>query len=157
MVTIPSPNVVIFDLDGTLADVEHRRHWLDPAQHAGMAQDERWRRFFADCVHDTPRERVVAAAKALFEAGLQVVILSARSDEVKRETLAWLHKHGIPFDELRMRKAGDRTPDETLKSQWLADFDPADILCVFDDRPVVIRMWRAAGLLVADCGDGKEF
>lgn len=32
---------VIFDLDGTLALIDHRRHWLDKEQHLEMNSDER--------------------------------------------------------------------------------------------------------------------
>jgi hypothetical protein len=76
---------------------------------------------------------------------------------VRSETVKWLHEHGIYYDVLRMRAAGDFTPDEQLKEQWLAEYDKDRILCVFDDRPKVVRMWQSHGLFVFNCGDGTEF
>ena len=43
----------IFDLDGTLALIDHRRHFLDD-----QADPKRWQKFFAACVDDQPNEPV---------------------------------------------------------------------------------------------------
>lgn len=143
--------IVISDLDGTIADIEHRRHWLGPFEHEGMSTDERWRRFFADCVHDQPNEPVIEVLRGLDAAGYKVVIFSGRSDEVRAETEAWLSEHlrtnygGLLYSEIRMRAAGDFTPDEALKEQWISEYDPMEILCIFDDRQKVVDMWRAKG------------
>jgi hypothetical protein len=45
-----------------------------------------------------------------------------------------------------MRAAGDFTPDEELKWQWIAEYDLSMIMCVFDDRTKVVQMWRSLGL-----------
>jgi len=55
-----------------------------------------------------------------------------------------------------MRAAGDFTPDEELKRQWIAEYNLSLILCVFDDRPKVIWMWKSLGLFVFNWGDGEE-
>ena len=54
-----NPKIVIADLDGTIALIEHRRHWLDVSKHPDLLSDERWRKFFAECVNDKPNLPVI--------------------------------------------------------------------------------------------------
>jgi FMN phosphatase YigB (HAD superfamily) len=134
-----TPKTVIFDLDGTLALIEHRRRFI-----TGKKKD--WPGFFAACSDDLPNIPVIEAAHAHKSYGHRIVILSARSDEVRAQTLCWLEEHNVPYDELKMRSEGDFTVDEELKQQWLGELDRSDILCVYDDRDKVVRMWREAGI-----------
>lgn len=108
----------IFDLDGTLAMVEHRRHFVErppcpfcgwsktcdhdlPAnlQPSSIPPGERqpfkpdWRAFFAACVHDEPNLPVIQTLQALRRGGAECWIWSGRSDEVRTETIEWLYKH----------------------------------------------------------------
>jgi hypothetical protein len=138
--------IVIADLDGTIALIEHRRHWLDKEKHPELTSDERWSRFYAECVNDQPNLPVITTLRALANEGLLIVVLSGRSDEVERETEDWLRKYSVPRNRVKMRPAGDFTPDEILKRQWVSEYDLSQILCVFDDRQKVVDMWREIGL-----------
>ncbi len=146
----------IFDLDGTLALIDHRRHFVE-----GEKKD--WPAFFAACVDDRPNAPVIRTLQALRKSGAEVWIWSGRSEEVKTQTVEWLQRHGCfgfptdvlwawPFgapERFRMRKAGDYTPDEQLKFGWLADLEPPErsrLTAVFDDRDKVVAMWRANGV-----------
>lgn len=146
----------IFDLDGTLALIEHRRHFVE-----GPVKD--WPAFFAACVNDVPNIPVIRTLQALRVSGAEVWIWSGRSDEVRAQTIEWLCIHGCfgrssgflpawPFgapERFRMRKAGDHQPDVKLKSTWLSEIEPpeyARLTAVFDDRASVVKMWRDAGV-----------
>jgi hypothetical protein len=111
-----------------------------------MKQDERWRRFFADSIDDQPNAPVIATLSALVSVGYEIHIFSGRSDEVREQTLAWLERHGVVYHKIRMREAGDFTPDEALKSHWVGQYDLGDILCIFDDRQKVVDLWRKQGI-----------
>jgi hypothetical protein len=141
-----NPKIVIADLDGTIALIEHRRHWLDREKHLELTSDERWRRFFAECHKDLPNMPVIHTLRALRWSWYEIHIFSGRSDEVQDQTLTWLNKFNVPFQLLKMRAAGDFTPDEELKRQWIEEYDLSEILCVFDDRTCVVQMWRELGL-----------
>lgn len=140
----------IFDLDGTLALIEHRRPLLD------SDEPDRWDRFYAACVHDKPNWPVIDTMQKLLRAGAEVRIWSGRSAVVMNETLSWLHKHVFGFDgldpdrvELCMRRTDDFTPDEQLKKGWLealSSYDRRRLVAVFDDRDKVVAMWRAEGV-----------
>lgn len=142
--------IYIFDLDGTLALIEHRLHFIQQTP-------KDWRSFFAACKDDAPNIPVIRTYKALRESGAECWIWSGRSDECQSETKEWLAKHcGTRFggwmqapEAFRMRKAGDYRDDVIVKSEWLSEIEPPEykrLTAVFDDRDRVVAMWRAAGI-----------
>lgn len=133
---------IIFDLDGTIADISHRTHFV-----RGGNKD--WDSFFAACVDDKPNWPVVRALEAHSDAGHHVEIWSARSDAVRSETETWLDTEAcIPSRLLtRMRSAGDNTPDVVLKRYWLNQLHESERPdVVYDDRQRVVDMWRGEGI-----------
>lgn len=161
---------VICDLDGTLADIAHRRHFVTrPAQAApvgshpninAMAQaawKPDWDAFHHACVDDRPKLDVIEVASILADAGLQLWIVSGRSESVRAETEAWLDQHVGYYHQLVMRPVGDFTRDEALKCSWLKDgvIPPAQFIqCALDDRDRVVRMWRDAGVTCLQVAPG---
>ncbi len=147
----------IFDLDGTVALINHRRDIL-----AEKDDKLRWRRFYAACDKDTPNAPIIAVMKALAITGAEIRFFSGRSSEVRNKTISWLAEH-TPFmtheidDMLTMRDEGDHTPDDVLKKQWLDALHYDDrnrIVCIFDDRDRVVKMWRDAGLTCLQVAPG---
>lgn len=161
----------IFDLDGTLALIEHRRHlveYRDCEQCHGCGEapgvpvcpdcggtgriKPDWSAFFRACVQDQPNWPVISTMNALLKSGADVQIWSGRSAEVMNETLAWLQQFfEVDAEEvgLLMRREGDFTPDEKLKRSWLDclnQYDRRRLVAVFDDRQKVVDMWRANGV-----------
>jgi len=132
----------VFDLDGTLADCRHRVHHVRDG-------NRNWDSFFAECVNDLPNWPVIESLVAHLNAGHRVEIWSARSDEVREQTVDWLLRHGLDADLLtHMRAAGDHTPDVDLKRSWLHELHPDDRPdVVYDDRQRVVDMWRDEGLV----------
>ena len=141
------PMRVIFDLDGTLANAEHRVHHL-----TGEVKD--WRAFYADCVADEPVVPVVETMRAMMAAGHEVQIWTGRSAEVADETCHWLELQGLGTAVLRMRGVKDHRPDTELKAQWLDDCGWTPDL-VFEDRASVVAMWRSKGIVCAQVAPGE--
>ena len=138
-------DIVIFDLDGTLADVTHRRHFVEKPDKV----DADWRAFYAACTEDDVNRPVAEAFDALRDCGhYEVWIVSGRSDEVREATEQWLFVNDLEPHKLLMRSARDHQPDTKLKKAWLDDgtIPKGRVLCVFDDRDSVVAMWRAEGL-----------
>jgi predicted kinase len=106
---------------------------------------------------DTPNEPVVAIVHALAVAGYQIVLMSGRDEECREATSYWLAKHGIPFDALHMRPAGDSRKDAVVKAELFDKHvrDAYDVVGVIDDRAQVVAMWRAMGLTVAQVDEGR--
>lgn len=130
---------VIFDLDGTLANIDHRTHYARNGKHD-------WKSFFSECVYDKGVGHVIETFNAHLRAGHKVRIWSARSDVVRTETENWLSDMGIdPCYLQHMRANGDSTPDVELKRYWLSqEYERPDL--VYDDRQRVVDMWRAEGI-----------
>ena len=134
--------LTIFDLDGTLANIDHRLHFI-------KQENKDWDGFFKACSADLPKHAVIQAAKALYQLGHPLWILSGRSTLVKNETTAWLKQHAIPYDNLLMREVNDFTPDHELKRQWIVEYNlKPRTLCIYEDRQKVVDMWREEGF---DC------
>ena len=149
---------IIFDLDGTLADIEDRRQ-LCTKENGKMDWDE-----FFDPINislDKPNEPVIKMAQVLAETGHKIAIFSGRSEKTIEATREWLHQHGIKFDILKMRPERNFTPDEDLKFKWFTEefVDNAtsgrNVECVFDDRQKVVDMWREIGLTCMQVAPGN--
>ena len=135
---------VIVDIDGTLADNDHRQHYL-----AGTKKN--WPGFFSQMSDDKPRQNVGDVVRALWIMRLyRPIFVTGRGEEWREQTIAWLAKNfpwsdGMP---LFMRKLGDRRPDYEIKEEiYKRDIQPKwDVKLVLDDRDSVVNMWRGIGL-----------
>ena len=139
--------IVAFDLDGTLANIEHRLHYIK-----GEKKD--WTGFFLASANDEPIAELIAVQRVL-SVWHEVEIWSGRSDEVREMTVEWLKRHGVSYTKLRMRKAGDYRVDWQVKEEWLlalpAHKRPS---LAFDDRQQVVDMWRRNGIRCAQVAQG---
>ncbi len=144
-------NIVIFDLDGTLALIDKRR---DLATKDGKMN---WNVFFnSDNIDlDTPNQTVIDMANMLSKQGYLIYIFSGRSDKTEDATKDWLDKHNVNYDLLQMRPQGLLyKPDNDLKQDWLNVIKKDTVAMVFDDRNQVVDMWRKNGLTTFQVADG---
>jgi len=139
--------IVIFDLDGTLSDCMHRRHFVSDGAHD-------WDNFYEACDQDKPIWSIINLLNLLRGFGYKIYIFSGRSDKVREKTEKWLADHSVVFDFLKMRSDGDYTADDKLKESWLKDIDKKEIYMVFDDRTRVVEMWRKNGLKCLQVSNG---
>ena len=142
--------IVIFDLDGTLADVTHRLHHIQ-----GVPRN--WDAFFEDCNNDAPIEDMITLYRYL-SRHCEMRIFSGRSEAVRDKTEKWLDHHlNAPWAELRMRKNKDFRPDHEVKNEMLADLGPTRerVLLIIDDRQQVVDMWRNEGMRCLQCAQGN--
>lgn len=129
------PPAVIFDLDGTLCNMNGR----DPYD-------------ASTCEEDLPREAVLSALEFVPHY-VDVLFMSGRSAEFFEETANWLGTHSdavVDENSLFMRAVGDNRKDSIIKSE-LFDKHIAgnyNVLFIYDDRNQVVDMWRQKGL---DC------
>jgi predicted kinase len=159
---------IIVDMDGTLANVKHRLHYLSrlpkgmssfETYHGLIDQPKDWTSFHDACVDDTPIEAVAWLVTALFattslsSGKYAIVIVSARHEPYRERTEAWLAKFGIPHDRLYMRTDEDTRPDHEIKADILAQMmdDGYEPWLAIDDRPEVCDMWESFGIAVLRC------
>ena len=143
------PTVVMSDLDGTLANVDHRLHHI-------LEPPADWEAFFLACGDDAPIERTISVLRHLHAAGYEIVIVSGRGDVAREETVAWLERYRVPCDRLLLRRRGDDRPDDAIKRDLVEanGLTPERTLVVLEDRAFVVRFWRERGYHVFQVADG---
>lgn len=149
----PETEVIIVDIDGTLADCQHRRHHIEKTP-------KDWDSFLSP--KNIAKDSVIkpiARLVTMLQEHHRVIYVSGRKEAVRDCTVTWLRKHGLwfyPF-ELFMRPTGDRRPDFEVKRDILHEviyplnYKP---ILVLDDRSSVVEMWRSEKLTCLQVADG---
>jgi predicted secreted acid phosphatase len=140
--------IVVFDIDGTLADVSARLHHI-------RTKPKNWKAFFAAMPDDKAVHAIIRLCNLVYDTGVRVVLCSGRPDEYRAQTVDWLARAGVRYDELRLRRNGDRRSDTIAKREMLVGLDRATILFVVEDRASVVEMWRQQGLVCLQCAPGE--
>jgi len=137
------------DIDGTVADIEHRRKYVQKGS-------KNWPAFERAMVHDTPVEHVIGAVVRLYAYGWTVVMMSGRGEQSREVTEEWLGNFNVPYHALYMRAKGDYRRDDIVKSELLAQAqaDGYDPDVVFDDRDQVVAMWRERDIPCVQVAEG---
>jgi predicted kinase len=146
------PQAIYSDLDGTLCNVEHRRHFVRPVE--GLKKN--WAGFFAGIPDDTVNQPVMDILNK-YKDTHQIVYCTGRGDNFRRDTVEWLEKHNAPTGVLYMRNRHDPRQDSVVK-EILLDFEILTRFSVFfclDDRDQVVKMLRSRGLTVLQVADGN--
>jgi phosphoglycolate phosphatase-like HAD superfamily hydrolase len=151
----------IFDLDGTLANLDHRLHFIRQSEDQAPSQAfiPDWEAFFAACGEDEPIMPMLDLLNDLGYVTLASVEVWSGRDETTREaTTAWLDRYtGRYVDELKLRTHGDHRPDHELKEEWLKALSSDDrrrLVCVFEDHDAVVEMWRRNGVTCCQVAAG---
>lgn len=137
---------VIFDLDGTLADISHR---LD------LILDKKW----DESMEKIPMDKLVGDICQLYQmcvnSGYNIAIVTGRSEKFMDLTIDWLRKNFIFWDEIHFRKYDDKRSDVQVKQDIYNDFfQERKILFVVEDRDKVVSMWREIGITCLQCKKG---
>ena len=135
---------IIFDIDGTLANIEHRRHWI-------TSRPKNWPAFNAAMSADTPNHDSVWLLKSFHANGAVILIASGRSNDDRSVTIKWLNdvaKVAGQYSRLYMRPSRDYRADNIIKSEILDKMyaDGYNPTLAVDDRQQVVDMWRQRGL-----------
>lgn len=131
---VAASQVVLCDIDGTIA----LRRGRNPYDQSKVLEDA-----------FDPRMNFLLSS--LLEK-FQIIFLSGRQDtkQCREDTEKWLKDNlGLSEVTLIMRPEGDFRPDDVVKKELYQKYikDRYNVVCVFDDRDKVVRMWRNLGLL----------
>lgn len=153
-----SHKALVFDLDGTLFNIEHRRHYTDKTK-----GKPNWKKFFEEMVNDQAYPWAVEMIDAFSIAyeNYQIYDLafaSGRPDSYREQTVEkirhcitsfkWKHVFMRPRDDFRRDDIIKEIILEfELKTRW------SEFLFV-DDRQQVVDMYRKHGYTVLQCAKG---
>ena len=140
--------VIVFDIDGTLANITHRRHWV-------ATKPKNWAAFNAAMANDTVYEDIHWLLDT-FKTSCQIILCSGRGDDTRLVTERWLEDNNIYYNQLFMRRAGDYRQDSIVKVELLAQIRQwhGEPYIWFDDRNQVVDAIRAQGVRVCQVAPG---
>lgn len=141
--------VLVCDIDGTVADLTHRRHWV-------MTKPKNWKAFETTLHLDLPIEHVISVVNEFHKHGTKIIMCSGRGEQNRKKTKDWLYSNGVLFHELYMRKEKDYRSDTIVKHELLLQMmkDGFNPDLVLDDRDSVVEMWRRNGLTCVQVAEG---
>lgn len=142
---------ILFDIDGTLADIRHRRIHLE-------RKKPDWQAFHAEIGSDTPNGPIVELYKSLWMAAThELVLVTGRHERSRTLTEQWLAWNEIPFGRILMRADDDFRADYVIKEEILMELlkTGKEIEFVVDDRQQVVDMWRRNGITCLQCDIGN--
>jgi beta-phosphoglucomutase-like phosphatase (HAD superfamily) len=141
------PTAVIFDMDGTLADVSSIRHHLTAFDESKRRVVKHFDKFHSESVNVPPHTHVVNAAQVAHMLGHKILIVTARKHMWRHQTAWWLAMHGVPSDMLIMRGDMDQRKDYLVKKDMLATIKQAyNVIHAWDDNPSIIKLWTEEGI-----------
>ncbi|QHJ78831.1 MAG: hypothetical protein [Caudoviricetes sp.] len=129
------PDAVIFDLDGTLAEMNDRGPF-------------EWDKVGTDTVRSQVAELFRMIRKTFPER--VIITLSGRDGVCEQLTKDWLKDNVLESDVHIQRKPGDMRKDSIIKSEifWRDIAPNYNVLYAVDDRQQVVDMWNSIGVQV---------
>ena len=166
-------SVVICDIDGTVANLEHRLRFIKNPDGSKKTKAEGldWDGFHLACKDDTPYDDIIEMLHDLYSytpKKRELLFFSGRNDVVQDITLAWLQHYidsDIQASQLHMRNhkrdsfpSGAYHPDTLVKHNMIKrlGLTPEAVLCILDDRQGVVDMWRDNGYRCVQVDAWKE-
>jgi hypothetical protein len=149
-------DTIVCDLDGTLANCEHRVHHV-------RSKPKNWDAFYAGVRDDAINAPVLHILDKFicYEGGAyNIIFCSGRPERCREDTIWWLravaHIWDYKHTTLLMRKDGDFRQDYIVKEEILHQhIDKDRVLFVLDDRQQVVDMWRRNGLACFQVAEGN--
>ena len=143
------PNAVIFDMDGTLADVSSIRHHIIPPTPKPKGWYKDFGAFHAESVNVPSHSNVVDHAHRAHVLGNAIIIVTARRAMYRNQTAMWLALNGVPSDAMFMRANDDGRPDNEVKRDILNVIRHSwNVIHAVDDNPSIIALWESEGIPV---------
>lgn len=142
----------IVDIDGTLADLKHRLHFIK-----GEGKQD-WKSFEANISGDEPIQPVIDMVNDLSRSeGAHIVLCTGRKEQSRAATIQWLNKYNISFYGLYMRGNDDHRKDCEVKDEmhFQLKMDGFKPVLYIDDRNQVVNMIRNRGDICLQVQDGN--
>ena len=150
---------IIFDIDGTLLNIEHRVRYLKGNDY----DQEKFETLIKNDIHIP--EMVELFYMLAEKKNNRILFCTGRREKTRKDTKFQIDvltkdlitKNPLLKFPIYMRKNGDTRPDSKIKSdlyeQMLKDgYNPK---IIFEDRASVVQMWREKGLRCLQCAPGN--
>ena len=130
------PTAHIYDVDGTLANV-------DPYLHHVRGSNRDYDAFHEASIDALPNIEVLEMLNNSVFDGHSILIVTSRKEKYRGLTSMWLAKNNIRSHGLFMRADNDNRPDYEAKKDMLDKISVLwDVTHAIDDNPNVIKLWE---------------
>ena len=147
-----SKNIVVVDIDGTIAKVGDRLKYL-------QQEKKDWDAFYEHCDEDEPIKDIIELIELMQIHEYNIVFCTGRRESVRKKTEYWLFKNIWCLREykLLMRKDGNWRHDTEVKPELLqkAGITPDKVYFILEDRDSMVAKWRELGYRCLQVADGK--
>lgn len=146
-------DAVIFDVDGTLADVSPYLYHIRNVYNSPNFKKD-YDRFHEESINALPNTEVVEMLNKVFFDQKHVIVVTSRNEYWRGVTSYWLAKNDIGHHALYMRKDGDFRPDYEVKKDILHKIKKHwRVTHAVDDNPAVLKLWHDYGIETTKIGD----
>lgn len=156
---------IIFDIDGTLANITHRLHYIKSVETIDttigkvIMKKPNWEAFNNAMINDEPNKHIVELFHNMCAKSGRPnhpsIFVTGRPESHRDETQDWLMKHRLIPNYLFMRPVKDYRSDVEIKSEIIDKYIMnAPVLFIVDDRDAVVEMWRERGYKCLQCQKG---
>jgi FMN phosphatase YigB (HAD superfamily) len=146
-------DAIIFDVDGTLADVSPYLHHIRNVNDDPDFKKD-YEKFHQESIDALPNFEVVEMLNKAFFNQQHVIVVTSRNEYWRGLTSYWLAKNDIGHHALYMRKDGDFRPDYEVKKDILLKIKKHwNVIHAIDDNPAVLKLWFEYGISTTKIGN----
>jgi FMN phosphatase YigB (HAD superfamily) len=140
------PTAYIFDVDGTLANVDEFLHFMRDGK-------KDYDSFHSASINAKPNLEVFSMLDNAISKGHAILIVTSRKEKWRGLTSMWLAKNNARSHALFMRDNDDNRPDYEVKKDILSKIEDFWVVVhAVDDNPNVIRLWEESKIPTTKIG-----
>ena len=134
--------LAIFDLDGTLVDVNNIRHYLE-------GKKKNFDLFHKESINCPPNEKVLFLNRTLATTqDIYIAIFTGREEKYRGLSEQWLDDNKVSYHCLLMRQDNDFRSNVTIKNELFENFKFNYLpYLAIDDTPELRKLWGQVGFL----------
>lgn len=136
-------NIILCDIDGTIANNDHRQHFLQGKKD--------WDGFFSELINDKPIHSIIDMVNKEHADGKEIVFLTGRPERYRSPTVCWLEQF-FDFElKILMRLDTDKRNKIIIKRQMINDCGYKDkVAKVYENDEDLINLWNEMSLSAID-------
>ena len=131
--------IILCDIDGTIANNDHRQHYLQ--------RKKDWDGFFSELINDKPIFPIINKVIEEHDAGKDIIFLTGRPERYRYSTTLWLKEYFNFELKILMRKDNDQNNKLKVKKEiFEKNFRVNDIDYVIDNDIELLKQWEDMGI-----------
>tara|TARA_B100000925_G_C21932721_1_gene440973 strand:- start:632 stop:1069 length:438 start_codon:yes stop_codon:yes gene_type:complete len=139
-------NIILCDIDGTVANNDHRQHFLEGKKD--------WDNFFGALDQDQPIYEIIKKMNYEHDKGREIIFLTGRPERYRDSTEKWLKQYfSFPLRVVMRPNKNKKNKLLTKKEMFEQNFDIDEIFYVIDNDEQLLKMWADMQLKVVDVTD----